>query len=157
MIANDVLRAVRYLLDLGDAAVVETMRLADPTVEVDRARLQAWLRKEGEDGFEPCPDAMLARFLDGLVVHYRGRDESRPLPPPATRLDNNQVLKKLRVAFELRDADLHAIFEAAGFPLSKPELSALFRQPGHTNYRPCGDQLLRAFLRGLALKVRGAR
>jgi uncharacterized protein YehS (DUF1456 family) len=155
VIPNDVLRAVRYLLDLSDAAVIETIRLADPSADVGREQVQAWLRKEDDAGFAPCPDAMLSRFLDGLVLHYRGRDEARPMPPPAARLDNNQVLKKLRIAFELRDVDLHALFAAAGFPLSKPELSALFRQPGHPNYRPCGDQLLRAFLRGLALKVRG--
>ena len=46
-------------------------------------------------------------------------------------------------------------FAAAGFPVSKPELTALFRQPGHKNYRPCGDQMLRNFLKGLTLRVRG--
>jgi len=157
VIANDVLRSVRYLLDLSDSAVIDTIALADPAARVERDELQGWLKKEDEPGFVPCPDAMLARFLDGLIVHYRGRDERHPPRPPAARLDNNAVLKKLRVAFELRDADLHAVFADAGFPLSKPELTALFRQPGHVNYRPCGDQVLRNFLRGLALKVRGAR
>jgi len=66
------------------------------------------------------------------------------------------VLKKLRVAFQLKDVDMHAIFAAAGFPLSKPELSALFRQPDHKNYRACGDQLLRNFLKGLTARLRGA-
>jgi uncharacterized protein YehS (DUF1456 family) len=31
----------------------------------------------------------------------------------------------------------------------------LFRKVGHDNYRPCGDQLLRNFLKGLTLRVRG--
>ena len=154
MIANDVLRSVRYLLDLGDATVIDTIRLADPGADVTREQVQAWLRKEGEDGFQPAPDAMLSRFLDGLIVHYRGRDDAHPPRPPEPRLTNNQVLKKLRVAFELKDVDMHAAFAAAGFPVSKPELSALFRQPGHKNYRPCGDQMLRVFLRGLTAKVR---
>lgn len=155
MIANDVLRGVRYALDLSDAAIIDTIRVADPDAVVERDDLAGWLRKDGEDGFVQCPDPVLARFLDGLIVHYRGRDDSRPLAPWPTRLDNNAMLKKLRVAFTLKDVDLHEVFEAGGFPLSKPELSALFRQPGHTNYRPCGDQLLRAFLRGLARKLRG--
>lgn len=155
MIANDVLRGVRYALDLSDAAIADTMRLADADVRVERADVQGWLRKDEEPGFVDCPDPMLARFLDGLIVHYRGRDDTRPLAPPPARLDNNQVLKKLRVAFALKDVDVHEVFDAGGFPLSKPELSALFRQPGHANYRPCGDQLLRAFLRGLARKLRG--
>ena len=97
---------------------------------------------------------MLAHFLDGLIVHYRGRTEGAPRPVEK-RIDNNVVLKKLRVAFELKDVDLHQAFADAGFPVSKPELSALFRQPGHKNFRPCGDQMLRNFLKGLTLHVRG--
>jgi uncharacterized protein YehS (DUF1456 family) len=50
---------------------------------------------------------------------------------------------------------MHTVFESAGWPVSKPELTALFRQPGHANYRPCGDQLLRNFLKGLTMRVRG--
>lgn len=50
---------------------------------------------------------------------------------------------------------MHQILEAAGFPISKPELNALFRKAGHKNFRLCGDQLLRNFLKGLTLRVRG--
>ena len=71
-----------------------------------------------------------------------------------TRITNNLVLKKLRVAFQLKDVDMHDTFIAAGFPLTKPELTALFRQPGHKHYRPCGDQILRNFLKGLTLRYR---
>ena len=73
-----------------------------------------------------------------------------------TSVNNNVVLKKLRVAFELKDVDMHGIFEDAGFPVSKPELSALFRAPGHKNFRLCGDQMLRNFLKGLTLRLRAA-
>jgi uncharacterized protein YehS (DUF1456 family) len=52
---------------------------------------------------------------------------------------------------------MHQVFVDAGFPVSKPELSALFRQYGQKNYRQCGDQLLRNFLKGLTLRVRGAK
>ncbi|MEB0260010.1 DUF1456 family protein, partial [Undibacterium sp. 5I1] len=30
-----------------------------------------------------------------------------------------------------------------------------FRKFGHSNYRTCGDQLLRNFLKGLTLRIRG--
>jgi uncharacterized protein YehS (DUF1456 family) len=50
---------------------------------------------------------------------------------------------------------MHQTFEYAGFPVSKPELSALFGQPDHRNFRQCGDQMLRNFLKGLTLRVRG--
>jgi len=156
MITNDVLRSVRYMLDLSEPRLIEIAQLADPAFTVDRGDVQAALKREDEDGYAPCSDALLAHVLDGLIVHCRGRDESLPLRPVETRVTNNIVLKKLRVAFQLKDVDMHAVFASAGFPVSKPELSALFRQPDHKNYRPCGDQLLRAFLRGLTTRLRGA-
>jgi len=144
MINNDVLRSVRYSLDLGDHHVVTLCQMADPAFAVDN-----------EPGFQAMSDSALAHFLDGLIVHLRGRDESQPLRPVETRIDNNLVLKKLRVAFQLRDVDLMEIFASAGFRVSKSEVGALFRQPGHTNYRRCLDQMLRNFLKGLTLRVRG--
>ncbi len=156
MINNDVLRSIRYMLDLGDAHIVEMSKLADPAFELDKAVLQSYLRKEGEAGYAECPDRVLAHFLDGLVLHRRGRNEALPARPVEKRISNNLVLKKLRVAFELKDEDMHEIFDAAGFPVTKPELSALFRQPAHRNYRACGDQMLRNFLRGLNLRLRPA-
>lgn len=155
MINNDVLRSIRYTLDLSDGMIVDTIHLADPSFAVDPAQVHDFLRKDDEPLFVECPDPVLAHFLDGLIFHYRGRDESMPPRPVEKRINNNLVLKKLRVAFQLKDVDMHGIFESAGFPVSKPELSALFRQPGHKNYRACGDQLLRNFLKGLALRLRG--
>jgi uncharacterized protein YehS (DUF1456 family) len=156
MINNDVLRAIRYMLDLSDAKVAQLVNLADPTVELEREQVQAYLKKEGEPGYEECSNKVLVQFLDGLVVQRRGRDESQPPRPPEKRVTNNVVLKKLRVAFELKDVDMHRILESAGMPVSKPELSALFRQSDHKNFKLCGDQLLRNFLKGLTLRVRGA-
>ena len=118
--------------------------------------VQAFLKKDEDEGYAECSDRVLAHFLDGLVFHFRGRNESLPPRPVEKRITNNVVLKKLRVAFELKDVDMHQTFEDAGFPVSKPELSALFRQPGHKNFRACGDQMLRNFLKGLTLRVRGA-
>lgn len=156
MINNDVLRSIRYMLDLSDAKVIEIIQLSDPDASVSREDVQAFLRKEDEEGYVECSDIMLAHFLDGLVFHFRGRNPDLPPRPVEKRISNNVVLKKLRVAFELKDADMHRIFEDAGFPVTKPELSALFRQADHKNFRLCGDQLLRNFLKGLTLRVRGA-
>lgn len=156
MINNDVLRSIRYMLDLSDNKVVEITRLADPAFPLEKADVQAFLRKDEDPGYAECSDRVLAHFLDGLVIHFRGRNDSLPPRPVETRINNNVVLKKLRVAFELKDVDMHEVFAAAGFPVSKPELTALFRQPGNRNYRACGDQLLRNFLKGLTLRVRGA-
>lgn len=155
MINNDVLRSIRYMLDLSDAKVVEITRLADLDFPIEKTDVQAFLKKDEDDGYVECSDIVLAHFLDGLVIRYRGRNPDLPPRPIEKRINNNVVLKKLRVAFELKDADMHQIFEDAGFPVSKPELSALFRQADHKNFRLCGDQMLRNFLKGLTLRVRG--
>ncbi|MCY7355015.1 MAG: DUF1456 family protein [Lysobacter sp.] len=155
MINNDVLRSIRYMLDLGDNRVIDIIKLADADFNIEQADVQAFLKKDEDEGYAECSDAVLARFLNGLVFYYRGKDESLPPRPVEKRITNNVVLKKLRVAFELKDLDMHQVFEDAGFPVSRPELSALFRQPDHKNFRLCGDQLLRNFLKGLTLRMRG--
>jgi uncharacterized protein YehS (DUF1456 family) len=155
VINNDVLRSIRYTLNLGDAKVVEIIQLAGRvTAPADLANL---LKKEDEEGFVECSDEVMVSFLDGLIIHRRGRIEPRPEQDkkPEPHLSNNTILKKLRIAFELKDEDMHQVLELAGFRVSKPELSALFRTRGHKNYRACGDQLLRNFLKGLTMRLRG--
>lgn len=153
MMNNDVLRSVRYMLDISDAKVVDIIKLGGH--DVTKADVIAFTKKDEEEGYEPCSDEIMASFLDGLVYFKRGKDESRPAVATELPMTNNTVLKKLRVAFELKEEDMHAILKAAEFPVSKPELSALFRKFGHNNYRACGDQFLRNFLKGLTLRVRG--
>lgn len=72
-------------------------------------------------------------------------------------LTNNDILKKLRVALELRDDDILAILKLVDFEISKTELSAFFRNEDHPNYKKCGDQVLRNFLNGLVIYKRGPR
>ncbi|HWT15425.1 MAG TPA: DUF1456 family protein [Patescibacteria group bacterium] len=155
MIHNDVLRSIRYMLDLGDQHVIDIVKLANADFALDKAQVQAFLKRDDEPGFAECSDAVLAHFLDGLVIHRRGPAPGHSPRPVEKRITNNLVLKKLRVAFELQDADMHQAFEEVGFPVSKPELSAFFRQADHRNYRACGDQILRNFLKGLTIMVRG--
>jgi uncharacterized protein YehS (DUF1456 family) len=142
------------MLDLSDIKVVEITKLADADFPIEKTDVQAFLKKEDEEGYVECSNRVLAHFLDGLVFHYRGKDESQPQRPIEKRVTNNVVLKKLRVAFQLKDVDMHQAFADAGFPISKPEMTALFRQPEHKNFRLCGDQALRNFLKGLTLRVR---
>ncbi len=72
-------------------------------------------------------------------------------------MTNNDVFKKLRVALMLRDDEIIDILKEADFKLSKSELSAFFRKDDHPNYRECGDQVLRNFLNGLVLHLRGTK
>lgn len=152
MINNDVLRSLRYMLDINEAVIVDIVALGGGTVS--KGALNVYLKKEEEDGFQPCPDEVMARFLNGLVIHQRGRQEGRPEPELELPMSNNTVLKKLRVAFNLKEDDMFAVFELAGFRVTKPELSSFFRKEGQRNYRGCGDQILRNFLKGLTQRVR---
>jgi uncharacterized protein YehS (DUF1456 family) len=168
---NDILRSVRYMLDCSDTKLWQITLLSfAPDVQMpdapalEKAAFLAFLKKDDEPGFQECSDVVLLHFLNGLVLHFRG-----PAPGPKaldiyglnvtprrdSRINNNLILKKLRVAFELKDVDLLRAFDDAGFPVAKAELSALFRDYTHRNYRPCGDQMLRNCLKGLTIRARG--
>ncbi|EJK89739.1 hypothetical protein UUU_28580 [Klebsiella pneumoniae subsp. pneumoniae DSM 30104 = JCM 1662 = NBRC 14940] len=68
-------------------------------------------------------------------------------------MNNNTVLKKLRIAFSLKTDDIQAIMSEQKYRVSVPEITAMMRSPDHKNYRECGDQFLRNFLRGLTQRV----
>ena len=70
-------------------------------------------------------------------------------------LTNNDIFKKLRVAHKLRDDQIVAICKLVDFEVSKSELGAFFRNPNHPKYVECGDQILRNFLNGLIIHLRG--
>jgi uncharacterized protein YehS (DUF1456 family) len=146
MTNNEILRRLRYALHINNDRLVSLFALGGHGLS--RGDLDLLLKKEDEPGFVDCPDILLTAFLDGLIVSRRGPREQAP--DQAETLNNNQVLRKLRIALELKDADMLRILEAGGMRISKSELSALFRNPTHRNFVPCRDQLLRKFLDGLA-------
>jgi len=70
-------------------------------------------------------------------------------------MTNNDTLKKLCVVLKLRDEDIVEILNLVEFRVTKNEVNALFRNEEHPNYKECGDQLLRNFLNGLVIYMRG--
>ena len=70
-------------------------------------------------------------------------------------LTNNDIFKKLRVAHKLRDHDIVEICKLVDFKVSKSELGAFFRKEDHPKYMECRDQILRNFLNGLIVHLRG--
>ena len=70
-------------------------------------------------------------------------------------MSNNDILKKLRVALKLRNTDIIKIMELVDFRITESELGAIFRSEEHENFKPCGDQILRNFLNGLIIHLRG--
>ncbi|MEX3019927.1 DUF1456 family protein [Kluyvera sp. STS39-E] len=155
MVSNDILRSVRYILKFNNNDLVRVFALGE--VEATAEQLVPWLRKEDEEGFVRCPDILLSRFLNGLIYEKRGRDESAPALAVERRINNNIMLKKLRIAFSLKTDDILAIMTQQQFRISMPEITAMMRAPEHKNFRECGDQFLRYFLRGLAVREHAAK
>jgi uncharacterized protein YehS (DUF1456 family) len=152
MTNNDILRRVRYIFDFDDSKMIAVFGCAD--VQVTREQISDWLKKEDDPAYQNCSDTQLAIFLNGLINDKRGKKEGAQ-PEPEKRLTNNMIFKKLKIALNLKAEDVLDILSRVGFPLSKHELSAFFRKPGHKHYRECKDQVLRNFLQGLQLKYRG--
>ena len=72
-------------------------------------------------------------------------------------MNNNDVFKKLRVALQLRDDQIIEILNLVNFRVSKGELGNVFRSEDHPNFMECGDQVLRNFLNGLVIHLRGTK
>ena len=66
-------------------------------------------------------------------------------------------MKKLRVALKFTDDDIIEVLKLTNFRVTKTELTAIFRKDDHPNFKPCGDQILRNFLNGLIIHLRGPR
>lgn len=148
---NDILRRIRYCFDFSDSKMIEIFALTNHKVE--REQICNWLKKEDDPEFLPCRDTELAQFLNGLIIEKRGKKEG-PQPEPEQVLTNNIVLKKLKIALDLQAEDMLEILALADMSISKHELSALFRKPGHKHYRECKTQLLRNFLIGVQKLLR---
>ncbi|MDH5546224.1 MAG: DUF1456 family protein [Gammaproteobacteria bacterium] len=72
-------------------------------------------------------------------------------------MTNNEIMKKLRIALDLKEIDLYEIFELSGYEISKSELSGIFRSEGHKNYKACSDLVLNHFLNGYIIYKRGEK
>lgn len=152
MINNDIIRRVRYALSISNADMVEIFKLAGH--DFPEAEIPGILKKEKETGFVECSDTLLEHFLDGLIIMKRGKKESSSPQSSRVSISNNMVLKKLRIAFNLKEDDMLAMFRRADCEITRPELSALFRKQGSKNYKVCGDQILKKFLHGVTVFFR---
>lgn len=152
MTNNDILRRLRFVFNFNNAKMLKI--LSNVKFELSEPELMALLKKEDEPGYKACNDLILCRFLDGLIIEKRGLKEGADIPKPS-QLNNNLIFKKLRIALELKEEDIVNLLALADFRMSKPELNALFRAPSHKNFKECGDQIMRNFIKGLSIKHRG--
>jgi len=149
---NDILRRVRFIFDFSDTQMIDIFAQANLTVT--REQVSSWLKTDDKPDFKELSDPVLATFLNGFINKKRGKKEGAQ-PEPENRLNNNIIFRKLKIALDFKEENILEVMQLAGFPISKHELSALFRRQDHHNYRECQTQILRNFLKGLQLKLRG--
>jgi uncharacterized protein YehS (DUF1456 family) len=116
-------------------------------------QVAGWLKTSDDSAYQDLTDKELAIFLNGFINYKRGKKEG-PQPEPEQRLNNNIILRKLKIALNLQAEEIIEIMNLTGIPMSSHELSAFFRKPDHRQYRECKDQILRNFLKGIQLKYR---
>lgn len=148
---NDVIRKLRYIFDLDDIQMLNIFSLSSEAYT--KNQIIKWLSKDDHPNYEEMEDTHLAVFLNGLITEKRGKKEGAA-PPVDSFLNNNVILRKLKIALNLKNEDVLAILKKADLTISPHELSAFFRNPKQNQYRICKDQVLRNFLMGLQLKYR---
>lgn len=148
---NDILRSLRYTFDMGDDQMIRLF--GSGGLEVTRTQICEWLKREDDPELKAIYDFQLASFLNGFINDKRGRKEGEQ-PVVEKKLNNNIVLRKLKIALNLKDTDIQDVLMLVDFELSKSELSAFFRNPDQSQYKSCKDQIMRNFLHGLKKKYR---
>lgn len=167
---NDRLVRLRYALDLKDEEVAEIFGLGGMDITIEEVQALLTKQKGHEDDeeeyvenvyMEECHNHTLESFLNGLIIHKRGRQTTKSGEPvkPTFSLKhdkdaNNVLLKKVKIALKLTSEDILDILDDTGVYLSNSELSAVLRKEGHRNYKECGDRYARNFLKGLAMEYR---
>lgn len=150
MTNNDILRRVRFIYDYGDSKMMSLFEHGGETVT--RAEVSDWLKKDDDPAWQQLYDKQMAAFLNGFIIEFRGKkDDVQPVPEK--RLNNNIILRKFKIALNLRDDDMIEFIGLGGKEISKHELSAFFRNPKQSQFRPCKDQVLRCFMKGLEIKT----
>lgn len=151
MTNNDVLRRLRYAFDFDDSKMIAIFGLADH--EVTRAQVSDWLKKDEDPEMQELDDVELAIFLNGLINDRRGKKDG-PQIEPEKRINNNIILRKLKIALDLQAEDILEILALKDMKISKHELSAFFRKPDNRHFRNCKAQILRNFIEGVQLMYR---
>jgi uncharacterized protein YehS (DUF1456 family) len=147
MTNNDILRRLRYTFNFTNQQMVDIFALGN--LEVTEDQVLIWFKREEDKDYKSCRDKTLAHYLNGLIVFKRGKKEDDKPVPVEDELNNNIILRKLKIAMNMQSDDMIKVLETADFRIGKSELSAFFRKPGHKHYRVCKDQVLRNFIAGL--------
>ncbi|QEY16213.1 DUF1456 family protein [Cellvibrio sp. KY-GH-1] len=149
MRTNDIFRQLTQSLH-WDTPTIQAL-FAPANIDLSEKEIANLLKTDCQPGFSVMPDYILLILLNNLIDSKRGKKDGAEPEPVAKhqKLPNNDVLKKLRIAFNLHEQDVREVFAAATIELTKSDLSALFRKPGNTHFKACDDELVLDFIEGL--------
>lgn len=151
MTNNDIFKRLRFIEGFNNAKLQAIFQEVD--YDANLVDVEAWQKDEEATDFKVLSDVELALFLNGFINYKRGKKPGKQ-PPIETELENNDVLKKLKIAYKLTSDDILKLFQLKGKQVSKNELSAFLRNPNQNQYRVLQDQYLRNFLSGLQMHLK---
>lgn len=146
MINNDILRRVSTIFNFDDAQIIKVFALGQ--CEITSKQLECFAKEKNDADYVEVEDVELSAFLNGLIIEKRGKKDGQQ-QANEVELNNNQIFNKLKIAQSLKADEVINILELGKLSLSKYELSALFRNQNNKHYRPCGDDVLNSFIKGL--------
>lgn len=151
---NEVLRKLAEALNFSDDKMAEIFKMEG--YEIETARINKLLKADDEEGYEQCSDEAMCYFLDGLITYRRGKEDDAEAEgkKEIKKLSNNTILKKLKIAFDLKAEDMIDIFNLVFFDATKQELTSIFRREGHKHYKECPDNYLINFLKGITIRYK---
>ena len=148
MTNNEILHNLMTILDYDYDQMIQVFTAAE--FEADINDVIGWSKSHGDASHIKVEDKTLAIFLNGLINTLRGKKDG-PQAVAEESLNNNAICQKIKIAFNLQAEEMIELFALGECPLSKHEISAFFRKPASKHFRPCKDDTLRAFIKGLAL------
>ena len=151
MTNNYFIRRTQYIFSLKAKKMIEIFKSVGIDVTFDQ--VVGWTRRDDDPEVVLMEDNVLAAFLNGFIIEKRGKKDG-PLPVPEDKMNNNLVLRKFRIALDMKDTDMLEIFRLSHTQISKHELSSFFRKKDHRNWAYCKDQFLRNFFHGLQAKYK---
>ena len=149
MTNNYILTSIMNSLKLDKTDILKSYRFADK--KITKEDVDDILREHSDEKFILLSDEGFEMFLNGFIIYKRGPSDKKT-KKQKIYFSNNIILKKLKIALDLKDEDIVAIFARDGLEITKSQLSAYFRRDGHINYRKCSDSLLKRFISGCKIR-----
>ncbi len=145
---SEIIIAIKEALNLNRPKMLTIYSLLD--YPMSKERLDKILKNSSNKQSAIATYEELGLFLDGLILFKR-----KEQPPKQEQeedeviLSNNLILKKIRVALNLKEVELLMIFQLTDFEISKSKIKDLFRSEEHPKHIECSNKILKAFLEGL--------